>query len=668
MRDINDQEYATGVEHFHELCKKMPTPIEPTNRFICVEQLQNTISAKKGAYSNENRRDWFRILYTCLAAPDCYFTGYPIQGDKKRVSKFEKKLRRLQEHLKLEKRYDSSIVTYFDCVRECMESTDSYLLSEKVDHPLAQQLIRRLSKALEHRKKKFSVLQNIDYKKELDYFFLTHQKLLDQPAVLCFMPYLVFFQLAKCEQKIGKNISATSVPNINKDDFSWNIRNSPFESNGQKNIDQLVSLYDLVESAIIKAIHKTETALSDEDAKENTEKKDPNPVFLPHFSEIGELLGNELGTDYNWAESLSSLFVPLWDYGVWVTHFCRVFSVKNETFSKDLFRLFSLTFRTPSPKNKASQKSILEKYADKTMRSRENIFILSDLMTALCTIYNLRCFCTKEPFKETDLQNAINQLTNFLAATKQIRSYINDSAGIRWLTLISYGSGIPTEYSGDNPRCYFVNPSKVIMHKCLMRFIAIEADGYYLKKPRYFEALYPRQYDFVIHTIRKRIQHSICSTKEILRDIAMWGNIEIYETDDFNLADAIQMWNFWHKGDSELYQDLKKQISKHPEKLVGLTVSYKKPDWNPVKLHLDDDGVFMRITLSKKKNKLEEQKKLVLDYLAETFSVIPCQLEDLSDFRYVQLLFIIFRALREHMCHQIYASCLKFLPLTFFHI
>ena len=201
-----------------------------------------------------------------------------------------------------------------------------------------------------------------------------------------------------------------------------------------------------------------------------------------------------------------------------------------------------------------------------------------------------------------------------------------------------------------------------------MRFIATEADGYYLKRPRYFEALYPRQYNFAVHTIRKKIQHSICSTKEILRDIAMWGNIEIEETDDFNFVDAIRIWNFWNKDDPELYQELKEQIRKHPEKLVGLTTGFKKPDWKPIKLVLDNDGVFMQSTLSKKKNKLEAQKKFVLDYLAETFSVTPCRTEDLNDFRYAQLLFIIFQALREHMCHQIYAAYLKFLPLTFFRI
>lgn len=151
---------------------------------------------------------------------------------------------------------------------------------------------------------------------------------------------------------------------------------------------------------------------------------------------------------------------------------------------------------------------------------------------------------------------------------------------------------------------------------------------------------------------------ALCSEKALLRDILVWGGVKVLLDEDHvcSLAEAFHVWSIWHPDAADLYRELERKLKKEPEILDGIAKGPKVPlskSAEPVELDLSDYEFEQQLS-----DELVESKNWILEQLGadgKTFG----KAKHLNDFRYVMILFTVFRQLRDRMCQQAYDIYIK---------
>ena len=699
MKTESFSEYFESMRDFKMFYRKELNLPRFGNRFVCMNQLGQIIKDKKGAYTGQNRKDWLFTLYACLCAPDDCFTTSKKKVSKKRINKFRKKLNWLQTSLICETERSSSIYTYIDCIRDYLKKTQGQC-KENVA-PLGN-LQSRLEEMLDYRldiywkSHKDKSKYRDKYSKTLQNIF-REQKCLTHPVFFLFLPYYIFFEIAKCERLIDKNADAFTVPQLNRESLNWSIRSTPIKANSPKNIQQLQTLYNCIEQALCSELLEQEyhtigqsvwAAMcnypkeplfarfvgipfnSDNDDEDEDDEDDETDSEVGFYDGLEDYI-----LDYP-AENDLPFCVPIWKYDEWALWFHRVFKVDLVSIKEDMHRLFSLQFRPSSRQAQRETSHIVKQYENKCMTSRKQKFCLSNILLALCTIYNMRYFYTPDPFEIEDLKSAICLLTDFIIAIGE--SYDSDTGSLeeKWITLLRYGYPDKKYIPFDNSDDFFINPSRILVRAILLRTVALKWKGDVHKQAEiqgWFNTsiLSAREdgYDTVMQMVQGELYTALTSSKRLLRDMAIWGGIKVINDKTvssgatYSLVDAIQLWKFWHEPEGLIFSQIVLDIQKNPSFLDEVAMNLGDPFLHPRKLDLEHVDYF-EMTDSMKDENLKNRKIEIIRLLPEKIQDRLEKLGELDDFEYIILLYILFSALRRRMCHHAYELCMKFVQLT----
>ena len=373
------------------------------NRFECIDLLEQAVRQKKGGYTEEERQHWLRLLYSCLKAPNSYFeddTEQPGRDEdggmdrkaKKKIDSFSLKVAEFQQSVKRERTQYRPMYIYLACIRDLFyKGESSYRDKDSDKNPLATKLQEAMQNALNRRISENPKLEHSrnDYQAVLSDVFKKKQKRLNHPAFFLFLPYYLFFELGKCE-KLLLDVAAFSVPQLDRQNFNWSIRNSLILSADETVCGQLDDLYDLVESTLCKALHEYghhsigQILLS--------AVKSMNPVTPIENGESTE--SEKDAVDYG-----VSFSAPLWSCDTWAEIFCEQFDVETVVLIPDIYQLFSLKLRPSSPQADRAAENILGKYSDCSIELRGRTFHLPELLKSLGCLYDLKFFCSDGPFE-----------------------------------------------------------------------------------------------------------------------------------------------------------------------------------------------------------------------------------------------------------------------------
>lgn len=149
---------------------------------------------KKGAYTEIERRNWLKIIYTCLRAPNSFFIGREPNIYKKRVKKFSRKLHSFEDAL-LSDIENPSIFNYIDCVQDHKHNTKSFVQREIF--PIAAQLKDGIMRTLNE-----DILENqklekyrAKYEDTLQRVFEKINTYLYQPSFFLLLPVYLTYEL-----------------------------------------------------------------------------------------------------------------------------------------------------------------------------------------------------------------------------------------------------------------------------------------------------------------------------------------------------------------------------------------------------------------------------------------------------------------------------------------
>lgn len=644
------------INDFISICERNSLPPEPGSRFVCMCKLDKEIQKCRGAYTETVRQDWLNILYTCLAAPDCYFSGQfqhnVSKKTQKRIEDFMYKRHSLICSLNQERTNERAMYTYIQCVRTYYDNAKRFSSPKENANPYAVDLRESIFRALQIRMADNPSLQKFEkaYQSKLRQIFEDDKRLLNAPVFFLFLPYYVFFELAKCEKLIPENTNAFSCIQLGGDKPRWSIRNAPFI---RKEIDpdQITSLYQLVENALCQALQKQEYGSIGRD------------LWLTNY-EIQNNSPNSSRYSDEWIQQTMvgdaiDFSAPFWQYDAWSAILCNAFSeqeIDQNELELDIHKLFSLEFRGSRQSTKG-QSDILQKYKNYTVCLRKCQFDLSELLRALCRVYSL--LCHGEGHEEIQrLCIGAQRLTGFLIACGKIRIE-NIDASPKYQQLLLVREGYPygafeqkdTASSNDIDR-YLCCPSRILFSAVFARWNLT-----HLKRPKRYILSDGIPYSESLKKISDALYHALCSEKAVLRDILIWGGVKVVLDNDYicSLKEAIHIWSVWHPREAKVYSGLEQYLRSSPDLLDKIAEGPVELSSNAVELDLSDYEFDEQMT-----SKLLKLKKWIFYGLG----LVNREFEEpeyLSDFRYVMLLYYAFRALRDRMCTQAYDICSKVL-------
>lgn len=628
------------------------------NRFTCINQLEDLINAKKGAYTWDERREWLSILYTCLEGPNLYFLTGKIEAlpkESKKLTKYRGKLGEFQQTIKQEKRPRSSVYTYLLCVRDLLNKTEPLSRKENASNALAKDLQEGIWRALEERMAQNPELENRKdgYQRVLKDTFINRQNRLNHPAFFLLLPYYLFVKLGQCEGLISrKNTDPFSIPQMNNPTKNWTIRNSPISADKEEIYDRLEELYDLIEESLCVTLHKNGYRTIGQ-ALLYAFCRYADKYKAPEYPKCRKKDIEELSLEYS-----ADFSAPFWEYDVWASCFCKPFNVEINTMLDDMVKLFNLSFRPASEPAKRTIEKILQEYSQHNMDMESRSFCLSELLRALCDIYNFRNFDTAAPFANSSLRESVNLLLDFLIALdhcspKAVESPIQE----KWLYLLEYGYPVKSankELWWGNIPDYLINPSRVLYRALWMRSSAQNKeipDRYSLS------SFFP--YSKSLRLLSDSLYHALCSEEEVLHDMAFWGGVEIELDREYihNLGDAFHVWSVWHRNEAVPFDEFE-QYAKNEAQNIGAALSKLPPFRSePVILNVSEIGID-----TEESDVLDEQKGLLFAAIPELKKLFGSA-KNLDNFRYACILYFLFHTLRDNLCYRAFKLYTKLLQL-----
>lgn len=635
------------------------------NRFACIKQLEDAVQKKKGGYSWAERREWLSSLYTCLRGPNCYFLNDGAQASPKNIKKMAKykhKLKEFQRTIEQERGRYSSVYTYLLCVRDLLNKTEYYPRKKTTSNPLAAKLQADLWQALNEHMEQNPESEKIkhEYQRVLKETFQDKQNRLYHPVFFLLLPYYLFIKLGQCEGLISREYQDPfSIPQMSKLPLNWNIRNSLINADDEETYDKLDELYDLIQDSLCRTLrdcghHSIGKNLIYAFCYYADKYKDPAAPKC-HKKDV-EGLSLEYAADFS---------APFWEYDIWVKCFCEQFNIGVDAMRDDIIQIFNLSFRPSSGPAERRMEKILQKYSRHKINLRTKSVCLSKLLKALCSIYSFQNFDVKAPFANKSLRESIDLLLSFLA------EYYIDSSWIKklpveekWLYLIEYGYSTRKAKEGlwwGNIPDYFINPSRVLYRALWMRSSAQKKEI----PSRYgLSSFFP--YSKSIRLLADGLYHALCSEKEVLRDVAFWGGIEVKLDKEYmhDLGDAFHVWSVWHTDAAAPFEELQQYIKNETEDL-SIALSNLPPFRSkPVKFDVFD------MDYSSEEDEVSDEQKELLDRQKEQlFTAIPKLKKffglskNLDGFRYSCILYFLFRGLRDDLCYRSFKLYMKLMQL-----
>lgn len=312
--------FKKELHDFNLLCEKYFPGTKPISRYMCMDQLDAAIQKKRGAYTEDMTRDWMSILYVCLAAPDCYF--FETSRPKKKIIKFIQSQHSFAEALEQERTDERAMYTCIDSVRDFYRNAKSYAARfNSACPPTFKDLKESVYQALKDQIKENPKLRDFEknYLSTLNRVFLENCKYLKSPIFFLFLPYYLFFELAKCEGLIKGDpdtVNAFGCVSLGDDKPRWSIRNPPF-TEGKVDPKQVSSLYQLVESALCEELQKQDHySVGQELWQTNYESQLDTPNSCCYTEENKQQI---------LARDAIAFSVPFWQYGAWGSIFTNAF-------------------------------------------------------------------------------------------------------------------------------------------------------------------------------------------------------------------------------------------------------------------------------------------------------------------------------------------------------
>lgn len=682
------------IQSFQKLCEdsfcksddNTPDLSIPKNRFTCMDLLDAAIRKKRGAYTEIERRNWLKIIYTCLRAPNSFFIGREPDIYEKRVKKFSRKLHSFEDVL-LSDIENPSIFNYIDCVQAHKQNTKDSV--RRAIFPIAAQLKNGILQALEK-----DICENQKLKEYRDQYESTLQeafgninKYLHQPSFFLLLPVYLFYELAKCEGLVkNKDVDVFSCLRLSSDYGTWTVHEEPFNfshGNYDEKYQRLEDLYDTVEYALCEVLEQENYCSIGASLWTEIRKGDRfNPIY--QFVEYSDdkLLEDNL-------VDASVFTAPLWSYDIWIKFLLMIFSDKGDKsdglnfqdFSDTMRKSFSLTFRNLTHQSNQSLDSKLESYKTFNLRSRKNTFCLADIMKALAEIYKPRFSNTNNQFEDENFCSAIDQITDLLIATNHSNNFEYEHIIDKWLDLLRFGHPFEfthslIEYSSEDD--LMVVPSRVIFQALLRRSEGIDIERY---KTVFFSGTSLGKYqEAPARKLSKSLLKALCSEKAVIKDIATWGGIEIDSGRDREhvLLNTIHIYANWNARFVEPYLQFFKRIKKDKKYLKKIaaalqespeilaTVDLSALDFsNGHKIQpMDDDDGDIEEDEKEKRKILDEQRSKLYESFPPKIIKPLRQLPKEDDFHYTLILYFLFHALRDRMCLQAYEFCKKLLSLS----
>lgn len=634
-------------KQFEELCKKNEVSPHPTNRFLCMNQLDQGIQKHCGAYTEDVRRDTLDIMYTCLCAPNFYFGKQqePSRKENKRIVKYIGKHDDFMHIWESERICESAMCAYIDGVRKYYARKQNFSSKREEKNPYADGLRKSLALALQDRVKEIPRLENVveKYQKTLHKIFSDEQESLNNPIFFLFLPYYVFFELAKCEGIIQENSSVFSFIQLAENKLNWSIRSNPFRGE-EIDPEQVISLYKMVERILCQELQEQEYSSVGRD------------LWLTGY----DYPDSDQCTDAKIKEKLIAdaidFSVPFLLYSKWADMFINGFSnckIDRDKLEMDICKLLSLELRCSKQAHRG-QAEILQEYKKYEVCLRKHRFVLSELLSALCLVYSLNSINEKQK-STNNLCSAIELLTGFLitygrADIATIDAPVEDQRLYLIQEGFPYMKSIQTSGSSDGINYYLRCPSRIL-------FVAAYMHWYmgWLEKPRRYILIDTIPYSASLEKISNALYHALCSEKELLRDISVWGGVEVSLDDDYvrSMNEAFHVWSLWHSNEAKIYKELEQYLKTSPDILNKIAEGLKETSSNFVELDLSDYGFDEENT----QELLNAKKSLLcnLGPLKDKFG----DPEYLSDFRYTMILYRIFQALRDQMYVKAYNICTK---------
>lgn len=237
--------------------------------------------------------------------------------------------------------------------------------------------------------------------------------------------------------------------------------------------EQLDELFGCIESTLCKALHDCDYHSIGRIYLETSQ-------HYKNYDDFADNQTNEIeDTKIEYRVDFST---PLWSYNIWIECFCGQFEIKTDSLLPDMHQLLNLTLRASSSPAEHRIKTILQKYECFCKEFRGKYFRLSELLKALCDIYNLQYFFEGTPFDREFLQQSVGTLMDFLI---EIGAYpvrtATEPTDQKWLYLLEYGC--PTIEDGTNfSYGGLISPSRVLYRAVSRRSFAnnAEAPGRYI--------------------------------------------------------------------------------------------------------------------------------------------------------------------------------------------
>jgi len=570
--------------------------------------------------------------------------------------KFIKKRHLFIEAVKYERTNERAMYTYLDSVRTYYERARTYNLKKVVENPYAAGLRNSVWQALLKRMQENPARRDIEqkYQSTLRKVFVDDKKYLSAPIFFLFLPYYLFFELAKCEGliKTPEKVNAFSCVTLGKDKPRWSIRSAPFVE-GDVDPNQVSSLYQLVETALCEELQRQGY---DSVGRE---------LWLTHYEFQADTLDSvrysEEQKQQEIIEDAIDFSVPFWQFRTWGNLFANAFfqcdspeTERNlqDDLEFDIHKLLGLEFRGSNQADNGKE-VILEKYEKYTVCLRKQEFRLSLLLKALCDVYSLHYFGDTD---DANLCAEVELLTGFLIVYDRMPLISIDAAAENQRLSIIW-EGHP--YSAFEPKStdsfstlerLLCCPSRILFNATFMRW-----NKFSLEKPMRYILTDTIPYSRSMEKFSDTLYRALCSEKALLQDISVWGGVRVLLDDDYicSLTEAFHVWSIWHSNEAEEYRKLEQELRKDANIINKIAEGPEVLPSTTVELDLSDYEFEQQLS-----DELIESKGWILKQLGALGRSFG-KPETLNDFRYVMILFVVFRTLRDRMCQQAYDIYLK---------